>query len=185
MDKLTPLFDPLQRLLIIPLWQCLSGLFDLNGRLGVVFLLISGTVAYLLCLHRRRRGDPGARSFRRFLGGRAVWLHPSALLDYQYYLVRALLHVAVLLPIMAWLHPWLLQAEDVQSALTRLWGERPRLAEASWLMMLYGLGVFLISDFVHYWLHRAFHSRWLWEFHKVHHSATVMVPPTASRIHLV
>lgn len=52
-------------------------------------------------------------------------------------------------------------------------------------MMLYGLGVFLVSDFVHYWLHRVFHSRWLWEFHKVHHSATVLVPPTASRIHLV
>ena len=94
MDKLTPLFDPLQRLLITPLWQSLSGLFDLNGRLGFVFLLISGTVAYLLYLHRRRQGDPETRSFRHFLGGRAVWLHPSALLDYQYYLVRALLHVA-------------------------------------------------------------------------------------------
>lgn len=180
-----PLFDPLQRLLITPLWQSLSGLFDLNGRLGFVFLLISGTVAYLLYLRRRRQGDPETRSFRHFLGGRAVWLHPSALLDYQYYLVRALLHVAVILPVLTLLHPWLLQTGDVQSALTRLWGERPRLAEASWLMMLYGLGVFLISDFVHYWLHRAFHSRWLWEFHKVHHSATVMLPPTASRIHLV
>ena len=185
MDRLTLLFDPVQQWLITPLWHCLTGLLDLNGRLGAPFLLISGTVAYLLYRHRRRQGDPGARSFAGFLGGRAVWLHPSALLDYQYYLVRALLHVALILPILALLHPWLLQAEDVQSALTRLWGERPRLAEASWLMMLYGLGVFLISDLVHYWLHRAFHSRWLWEFHKVHHSATVMVPPTASRIHLV
>ena len=179
MDRLSLLFDFAQQWLITPLWHCLTGLLDFNGRLGAPFLLVSGTVAYLLYRHRRRQGNPGARSFAGFLGGRAVWLHPSAQLDYQYYLVRALLHVALILPILALIHPWLLQAEDVQSALTRLWGERPRLAQASWLMMLYGLGVFLVSDFVHYWLHRAFHSRWLWEFHKVHHSATVMVPPTA------
>lgn len=47
--------------------------------------------------------------------------------------------------------------------------------------MLYGLGLFLLHDFCHYWVHRAFHSRWLREFHKVHHSAPVLVPATASR----
>jgi sterol desaturase/sphingolipid hydroxylase (fatty acid hydroxylase superfamily) len=51
--------------------------------------------------------------------------------------------------------------------------------------LLYGLGVFLVKDFAHYWVHRAFHSRWLWAFHKVHHSAPVLVPATASRIHFV
>lgn len=185
MDRLALLFESVQLWLIAPLLDCLTGLFDLNGRLGAGFLLISGIVAYLLYRFRRRRGDPAARDFVGFLGGRAVWLHPSARLDYQYYLVRALLHAALILPLLSLLHPWLLHAEDVVAALVRLWGERPQLAQASWLMMLYGLGVFLVSDFVHYWLHRAFHSRWLWEFHKVHHSATVMVPPTASRIHLV
>ncbi len=185
MDTLAPLFAYVQQWLLTPLWHCLTGLFDFNGRLGLPFLLISGLIAYLLYRMRRRQQGPAAGSFAGFLGGRAIWLHPSALLDYQYYLVRALLHVALIVPILTLLNPWLLQATDITSALTRLWGERPRLAEASWLMMLYGLGVFLVSDFVHYWLHRVFHSRWLWEFHKVHHSATVLVPPTASRIHLV
>ncbi|WP_421208755.1 sterol desaturase family protein [Aeromonas sp. 602396] len=147
MDTLAHLFAYVQQWLLTPIWHCLTGLLDFNGRLGLPFLLISGLIAYLLYrVHRHQQGT-AAGSFAGFLGGRAIWLHPSAL--------------------------------------TRLWGERPRLAEASWLMMLYGLGVFLVSDFVHYWLHRVFHSRWLWEFHKVHHSATVLVPPTASRIHLV
>ena len=185
MDTLAHLFAYVQQWLLTPIWHCLTGLLDFNGRLGLPFLLISGLIAYLLYRVRRRQQGPAAGSFARFLGGRAIWLHPSALLDYQYYLVRALLHVALIVPILTLLNPWLLQATDITSALTRLWGERPRLAEASWLMMLYGLGVFLVSDFVHYWLHRLFHSRWLWEFHKVHHSATVLVPPTASRIHLV
>ncbi|MFM5520042.1 sterol desaturase family protein [Aeromonas jandaei] len=185
MDTLAHLFAYVQQWLLTPIWHCLTGLLDFNGRLGLPFLLISGLIAYLLYRVRRHQQGPAAGSFARFLGGRAIWLHPSALLDYQYYLVRALLHVALIVPILTLLNPWLLQTTDITSALTRLWGERPRLAEASWLMMLYGLGVFLVSDFVHYWLHRLFHSRWLWEFHKVHHSATVLVPPTASRIHLV
>jgi hypothetical protein len=49
------------------------------------------------------------------------------------------------------------------------------------LSLLYGLGVFLLQDFIHYWAHRAYHSRYLWAFHKVHHSAPVLVPVTASR----
>jgi len=44
---------------------------------------------------------------------------------------------------------------------------------------------FIISDFAGYWVHRAFHCGWLWEFHKVHHSAPVMVPLTASRVHFL
>jgi sterol desaturase/sphingolipid hydroxylase (fatty acid hydroxylase superfamily) len=53
------------------------------------------------------------------------------------------------------------------------------------LTLLYGLGVFLLQDFIHYWAHRAYHSRYLWAFHKVHHSATVLVPATASRVHFL
>lgn len=69
MDRLTLLFDPVQQWLITPLWHCFTGLLDFNGRLGAPFLLVSGTVAYLLYRHRRRQGDPGARSFAGFLGG--------------------------------------------------------------------------------------------------------------------
>jgi sterol desaturase/sphingolipid hydroxylase (fatty acid hydroxylase superfamily) len=28
----------------------------------------------------------------------------------------------------------------------------------------------LLEDFAFYWIHRAFHSRWLYEFHKLHHT---------------
>ncbi|OXY83575.1 sterol desaturase family protein [Oceanimonas doudoroffii] len=180
MEPISALADVLHSEIWLPLWRRFAGLFDLNGRLGVVFLAISFTVAFLLY---RRRGAVG--SFGQFLGGRRVWLHRSALIDYQYYFLRVLLHAALVVPVLAWLDPYLLRSGDVSARLTQWWGERPWQGESTALMLAYGLGAFLVSDFVHYWVHRAFHGRWLWEFHKVHHSATVMVPPTASRIHIV
>ncbi len=184
-SPITDIFSLLLERVGLPLWQTFMGLFDLNGRLGAPYLLISLAVAYALYRQQRRQAGSQGKTFGAFLGGRAVWLHRSALVDYQYYFVRVLLHLAFIAPILAWLAPVRLQDGEVSAWLDALWGLRPRLDETLPLMLLYGLGVFLLSDLVHYWLHRAFHGRWLWEFHKVHHSAIVMVPPTASRIHVV
>ncbi|MBB6056093.1 sterol desaturase family protein [Tolumonas osonensis] len=166
-----------------PVWNTFCGLFDWNGRLGLPFLVVSLSVAYFVYRWQRQRGYSQADHFPGFLGGRKVWLHRSALNDYVYYFIRPLLHLLFIVPVMALLDPQLLKSGDVTQFLSQVWGARPRLGENMALMLLYGFGAFLVSDFAHYWLHRAFHCRWLWEFHKVHHSAVVMVPATASRIH--
>jgi len=42
----------------------------------------------------------------------------------------------------------------------------------------------IVSDFVLYWLHRSLHQvRWLWVFHKIHHSQTELSPLTTWRSH--
>ena len=175
--------DALSAYILSPLMDSVLGLFDFNGRLGLPFLGISFLIAY--CMYRRQRqlGYSQAANFRAFLGGRHLWWHRSARVDYVYYFLRTLLHLAFIAPIMSWLDPMLLKQGDVTAFLQQVWAARPQLGNNMGIMLLFGLGAFLVSDFAHYWLHRAFHSRWLWEFHKVHHSATVMVPPTASRIH--
>jgi sterol desaturase/sphingolipid hydroxylase (fatty acid hydroxylase superfamily) len=172
-------------LLIEPVAQQFSGTFDLNGRFGALFLLVSCAVAYGLFRRRKHRGLSDASSFWQFIGGNRVNFHRSALLDYRYYFVRAILKVALVLPLLGLLAPYLCKSTDYIGFFTRLWGARPPLEESLWLSLLFGLGLFLVRDFSHYWVHRAFHSRWLWEFHKVHHSAPVLVPVTASRIHFV
>ena len=46
--------------------------------------------------------------------------------------------------------------------------------------------IMLLTDFVQYWLHRAFHRvPFLWRFHAVHHSAQTMDWLAGSRMHLV
>lgn len=185
MDVFSLFHGHLTEWLIEPVTGQFLGIFDLNGRLGVLFLCISYSIAYCLFRFRKQRGLTAARSFGQFIGGRRVHLHRSAWLDYRYYLVRAILKVALVLPIVGLVDPYILRSGDYSAFFSKLWGARPQLHENLSLSLLYGLGVFLLKDFIHYWTHRAFHSRWLWAFHKVHHSAPVLVPATASRVHFV
>lgn len=46
--------------------------------------------------------------------------------------------------------------------------------------------ILLVTDFVQYWIHRAFHTiPFLWRFHSVHHSAERMDWLAGSRLHIV
>ncbi|MDI3273308.1 sterol desaturase family protein [Pseudomonas sp. AL03] len=185
MDVFALLYDYLIKWVIGPVTDQFFGIFDLNGRFGIVFLCLSYSIAYGLYRFRQSRGLTDARSFGQFIGGRRVHFHRSALLDYRYYFVRAILKVALVLPIVGLVDPYVLRSGDYISFFTHLWGARVQVGENLSLSLLYGLGVFLVQDFIHYWVHRAFHSRYLWAFHNVHHSALVLVPATASRIHFV
>ncbi|BAN47589.1 sterol desaturase family protein [Metapseudomonas resinovorans] len=170
---------------VAPVVDHVAGLFDLHGRFGLLFLGISYGVAYGLFRLRKQRGMTDAASFWQFIGGGRVHFHPSALLDYRYFFVRPILKITLVLPVVGLVDPLVLRSGDYIAFFTNLWGARPQLGENLALSLLYGLGVFLVADFIHYWVHRAFHTRWLWAFHKVHHSAPVLVPATASRVHVV
>ena len=176
--------EPVSALLSAVLRQ-IEGLFDLNGRIGLFFMGVSYAAAYLLYRRQRRLGQTETRSFWQFVGGSRVYLHPSALLDYRYYVARVFLKLLLIVPVIGLVDPYVLHSADYIAFFTQLWGARPQLGENLGLSLLFGLGVFLINDFASYWTHRAFHTRWLWEFHKVHHAAPVLVPLTASRVHFV
>jgi sterol desaturase/sphingolipid hydroxylase (fatty acid hydroxylase superfamily) len=185
MDVLGLVYDDLSKWVIKPIIHQFLSIFQLSGRLGLVFMFTSYAIAYGLFRFRKHRGLTDAGSFWQFIGGNRVFLHRSALLDYRFYLLRTLLNLALVLPVVGLIDPHVLRSGDYITFFTRLWGARPQAGENLSLALLYGLGVFLVQDFVHYWVHRAFHSRYLWEFHKIHHSASVLVPVTASRIHFV
>lgn len=184
MEEWLLISEPLSGLLNAVLEQ-IRGLFDLNGRIGVFFLSVSYVVAYVLYRRQRRLGQTDTSSFWQFVGGSRVHLHPSALLDYRYYFVRVLLKLLLIVPVIGLVDPYVLRSADYQAFFSHLWGARPQLGENLGLSLLFGLGVFLINDFASYWTHRAFHTPWLWAFHKVHHVAPVLVPLTASRVHVV
>ena len=48
-----------------------------------------------------------------------------------------------------------------------------------------GAMMFVLADFMSYWLHRWFHGRRLWRFHAVHHSSTELDWLSAARAHPV
>lgn len=115
-----------------------------------------------------------------FLFPRSVFLHPSALFDVRFMVGRALLGLVVGAP--------LLVSAAVASTWLRLhfaqMSESPLDVPNSWALPLITVGAFLTEDFFRYWVHRATHNvPFLWELHKVHHSAEVLTPFTIYRTH--
>lgn len=52
-------------------------------------------------------------------------------------------------------------------------------------LWLQAVVVLLVTDFIGYWMHRAFHRGRLWHFHAVHHSSTDLDWLSAVRLHPV
>jgi len=115
---------------------------------------------------------------------RKIWLHPSALMDYKYFVVIAFIKAVFILPL-------ILSSKDVALWMTLFLQEQFGYREAlnlskEYVMVFYTLSLFVVGDFTRYWLHRALHRiPFLWRIHEVHHSAEVLNPLTFYRVHPV
>jgi sterol desaturase/sphingolipid hydroxylase (fatty acid hydroxylase superfamily) len=140
-------------------------------------------LAYVM-LKPRRRGRTRLRTALRVLLSRRFWLHPSTLLDYQYVVAGAFVFSVLF-------GYCLLTGYGVGSGvcegLTRLFGERAAPAEVPFFaQVLVILGLHLAFEFAYWFDHFLSHKiAFLWEFHKVHHSATVLTPFANWRVHPV
>ena len=113
-----------------------------------------------------------------------LWLHPSAMLDYRFFMVSFFIKLWLVIPV-------LIGANEValftQRELSDYFGfyfyEGLSYTE---VMVLFTVTLFVVSDFTRYWLHRFMHTiPWLWKFHAIHHSAKVLTPITFYRVHPV
>ena len=144
----------------------------------VASLLIAGVVFVAL-----NRGDAlPPSSFHAFLFPRHIYHHPSAVLDYRFYLISIVLKFLLWVPILAGMGTLGYKVMKLVLIGYALW-EPPKTLPLAWLFVAV-LGFYLLYDFVNYWAHVLFHKvPMLWSFHRVHHSAEVMTPITAYRAH--
>jgi len=111
------------------------------------------------------------------------WLSKSARADYLLMILNGM--------VMTLLSPRLLGkvvvAGFIFTALHQLLEGRALIATTlpDWFIATaFTLFLFIFDDFARYWLHRWLHTvSFLWAFHKVHHSATVLNPFTIFRSH--
>ena len=147
---------------------------------------------YLLCalllallVYVRRAEAPSLSGALRYLFPKRLYTHVSAIADYKIWFANAFLFALGLLPTLA--GAGALAAEAVGGALASLFGAGGLGWTADWRgQVAFTLCQLLAIDaafFVaHYLQHRV---PLLWEFHKVHHSAEVLVPVTVFRMHPV
>ena len=136
---------------------------------------------------------------------KSLWTHPSALLDIRYYLVNAVVFPCVFAPLA-------LQNDTVVNALNyyylsinsvlglNLGSIKSMVSDSSWfevasftnlsfffdisLKLVYTIAFFVAYDAGRFIAHSLLHDvKWLWEFHKIHHSAEVLTPFTSFRVH--
>jgi sterol desaturase/sphingolipid hydroxylase (fatty acid hydroxylase superfamily) len=120
----------------------------------------------------------------RLITSSKLWLHPSAKLDYYYFFLSYFINLFLLIP-------FIISAKTIALEVNRFLYKQFDYFENSFfsygeIILLYTITLFLVSDFTRYWLHRFLHTiPFLWEFHKVHHSAKVLTPITFYRVHPV
>jgi len=154
-----------------------------QSRYYVVYLASAALLGALVLWFRQPRGQRTSAAVLAKLFRSDVFLHPSALLDYRFVVINHALFAAVL---GAMLFSVNTATGWVVNGLTALAGPSSG-AQAGWLASIaFTLLVFVVTDFAqfvgHYIQHRI---PILWEFHKVHHSAEVLTPVTAIRVHPV
>lgn len=158
-------------------------LFSLLDRHSPLFLASSVLIAVVIYVLAARRGGAVPESLFAYLFPRAIWRQRSAKVDVAFALVnQALLPLWALAVLIG--PPTL--AGPVHDLLVE-GGLFPPPLPLTWLT-LGGivLGSFLVADFTLFFGHWLQHRvGLLWEFHKVHHSAEVLTPVTALRMHPV
>ena len=121
---------------------------------------------------------------KRLNMSRKLWLHPSAMLDYRYFIVSFFIKSWLIIPLLIGVNEVMF---FTQEQLTDYFGfHLYRGLNSTEVMILFTLTLFVVSDFTRYWLHRFMHTvPFLWRFHEVHHSAEVLTPITFYRVHPV
>lgn len=165
-------------------WPVMS-LIVPSSQVNVFFLPSSLAVIMAVYLWRHRR----VRNIRlgrllRYIFPRRIFFHASAKLDYQYFVANRMLRGLFYAPLLL---SSTLYDRGVIAGLTALFGAGHTPSAPSWPLTIIATAAFIIAwDFAYWSAHWAMHRvPLLWEFHKVHHSAEVMTPITALRVHPV
>lgn len=151
-----------------------------SERMFWVYLLTATLAAYLV--YRRYRKEH--QSFFQFLLPKRLYQNPSTHVDVKYMFVNKIFLVFVLSPVV-YFAPQL--TRHVGRTFAEWTGASLVATPPSWgILVLYTLAIGVAIDFSQYISHLLLHKLpVLWEFHKVHHSATTLTPFTTFRVHPV
>lgn len=162
--------------------ELLGFVLDANQRIFWLYLVSSVLLAY--GVYRFKVVVTQRRGFWRYLFPRNIYLAASAKQDYVIFIVNKFIK-ALLFPLMVFgAAPIALFTADVLGA---LFPQHQFLNYSAWqISLIFTAILFLWDDFTRFLLHFALHKiPFLWEFHKVHHSAKVLTPFTVYRSHPV
>ncbi|MEA2744943.1 MAG: hypothetical protein QOG25_3314 [Acetobacteraceae bacterium] len=160
-------------------WQHLS------GENGITLLLLWATVIFAAVVTYIRT-NPQRWSFRGFLHHffpREMFHHPSARADFLFWLSRRIFIPLLVIPLAISTYA---AGHFAYWVLSSILGppSHPAAPAGPVLLTAFTVTMLIAYDLSYYFYHRMQHQiPILWELHKVHHSAQVMIGVTKDRVH--
>jgi len=168
--------------LLTNIQELISYFVDANKRLYWVYLVAA--LIFALPIYWREHKKKGLFGFFTYLFPKKIYIAKSAQHDYLLLIVNKIFR-AVLFPfIILTMAPIAL---GISSVMEILFDSRDFIElSPTNIMITFTALLFILDDFTRFILHYALHRfSILWQFHKVHHSATVLTPFTVYRSHPV
>lgn len=158
----------------------LSKTHFVNAENRIYFLYLLSSLALAFFIYKKNKSKKG---FWSFIFDKRIWSSKSAILDYLLFIFNNLFKVA-------FIGPYLIMSLYVAFYFNEqlvLWFGFPKSSlTLNQTIILYTISLTIFNDLLSYLLHFLMHKvPLLWEFHKVHHSATTLNPLTQYRVHPV
>ena len=151
-----------------------------NKRVFILYMLTSFLLALFVYYYRTNKKG---RSFKNYFFSKKRWMGNSAIVDYCLVFFNSLIKVVVLSPFLIYA---LYLAEGLNDYLISSLGNFNGNWSITTILVLYTIAIVVVNDFFSFLVHYLMHKiPLLWEFHKIHHSATTLTPFTQYRIHPV
>ncbi|MBE7159148.1 MAG: sterol desaturase family protein [Rhodospirillales bacterium] len=158
-----------------------------NGENGVAILLLWATIllAGVVTYIKTNPGTWSARDFLRHMFPDAIWHSASARADFLFWLSRRIFMPLFVIPLAI---STVAAGHFAYWVLTLILGAPTHAPEPAGpvLLVAFTVTMLLAYDLSYYLYHRMQHQiPILWELHKVHHSAEIMIGVTRDRVHPV
>ena len=163
---------------LVPLDDPGSRLFHLNLLIALVLVL-----AWVAFKNPNSSWSDFQATLRRLVFRKKYWWNRSTKKDYFYYGVNSLFKVFLFIPLLDFSFTI---SKNVSQGLVEISGDFAGLQATTIALLLFTFASFVWDDFLRFSHHLMMHKiPWLWNFHKVHHSAKIMTPITLFRNHPV
>jgi sterol desaturase/sphingolipid hydroxylase (fatty acid hydroxylase superfamily) len=156
-----------------------------SGENGVTLALLWGTVIFAAVV-TYVRANPGHWSFREFMRHflpSEIFHHPSARADFLFWLSRRIFMPLLVVPLVI---STVAAGHFAYWVLSGILGppSQPVAPAGPAMLIVFTVTMLIAYDLSYYLYHRMQHQiPILWELHKVHHSAQVMIGVTKDRVH--
>lgn len=154
----------------------LSYFVNTEKRIHILYLITSMILAYYVY-----KSSYVKSSFIKYLFPKKIWLSNSAFIDYSLFFFNAFIKIIFIGP---YIIIGFYLSFYTNEFCVDIFGFPKSSIGLTQTIILYTIALTILNDLFTYIIHLCMHKiSFLWEFHKIHHSATTLNPLTQYRIH--